>query len=179
MSIYEIYACHEESLPNILRIMSTKSVVDRIDHQILAALQEDARLSNKELATRVGLAPSTCSERFQRLVSTGTLLGFHAEVNREVLSIGLEALISVRIVRHSRKLLEKFQSDLLELTEVVELFHLAGANDFLIHVAVRDADHLRTLTMDQFTTRAEVEHMETALIFGHDRKSRLPNYAAE
>ena len=64
-----------------------------------------------------------------------------------------------------------FQRHVLSLAEVTDLYHVGGSFDFLCQVAVRDADHLRDLALDQFTTRPEVDHLETSLIFEHIRKS--------
>ena len=162
-----------------MRNMREKSKLNRIDFEILGALQNDARLSNKELAARVGLAPSTCLERVRRLHTIGALRGFHASVDPHVLGVGLQAMLSIRIRRHSRELIEQFHAHALALEEVIALYHLGGINDFLVHVAVRDADHLRTVVLDAFTTRPEVEHLETAFVFGFDTKPALPNYAVE
>ena len=159
--------------------MTSKHVLDRIDFEILAALQENARLSNKELAARIHLAPSTCLERVRRLRASGALQGFHAAVDPDVLGIGLEALVSVRMRRHTRHLLEEFQQHVLALPETVTIYHVSGAYDFLIHVAVRDPGHLRDLALDAFTSQEEVKHLETSLIFGHRHSRRLPSYAAE
>lgn len=148
--------------------------LDRIDFAILRALQNDARLSNKELAAKVGLAPSSCLARVKKLVDAGTLRGFHADIDPRALGIGLEALISVRLSQHSRELFESFRAHVLALPETVELFHVAGADDFLVHVAVRDADHLRDLALDAFTRRREVARLETSLVFEHSRKGALP-----
>ncbi len=151
-------------------------MLDRIDSEILALLQKNARLSNKELATSIGLAPSTCLERVKRLRDEGVLAGDHAEVNPESLGIGLQAMVAVRLQQHSREVFESFNSHALGLPGVIAVYHLAGANDFLVHVAIRDADHLRAMVLDDFTTRPEVEHLETALIFGYQRNAVLPNY---
>ncbi|MEM7052055.1 MAG: Lrp/AsnC family transcriptional regulator [Acidobacteriota bacterium] len=151
--------------------------LDRIDFELLAALQKNARMTNKELAARVGLAPSTCLERVRRLQREGALRGFHAEVSPQALGIGLQAMIAVRLQRHSRDLVGSFRRHALALAEVVAVYHLTGANDFLVHVAVRDPDHLRDLALDAFTTRSEVAHIETALIFEHQRSSTLPRLA--
>jgi DNA-binding Lrp family transcriptional regulator len=159
--------------------MPQKTLLDRTDFEILAALQNDARISNKELAAQIGLAPSTCLERVRRLRSSGALRGFHADVDPAVLGIGLEAIVAVRIRRHSRELIEQFQEHVLGLEEAAAVYHVAGANDFLVHVVARDAAHLRDLAMDAFTSRPEVEHMETALVFGHGQSRALPNYAAK
>lgn len=157
--------------------MSARSAWNRIDYEILEALQKDARLSNKELAAKVDLAPSSCLERVKKLRAGGALRGFHAAVDPEVLGIGLEALVAVRIRQHSRRLIDEFQEHALSLPETVTVYHVAGASDFLVHVAVRDAAHLRDLALDAFTTRDEVDHIETSLIFGHRGNRVLPNYA--
>jgi DNA-binding Lrp family transcriptional regulator len=151
--------------------------LDRIDFEILTSLQKDARLSNKELATQVGIAPSTCFERVKRLRKTGALRGFHAAVDPSALGIGLHALISVRLGRHSREVLADFWAHAEALPEVIAIYHLAGATDFLFHVAVPDVEALRCLALDAFTSRAEVEHLDTALVFDHRIKGALPNYA--
>lgn len=145
--------------------------LDRTDHALVAALQQDARLSNKELAARVGLAPSSCLERVRRLVRTGVLAGFHADVDPRALGVALEAMVAVRLVRHGRGEYEAFRRHALSLPEARAVFHVAGATDFLVHVAVRDSDHLRELILAAFTARPEVAHVETSLIFEHARNT--------
>ena len=151
--------------------------MDRIDFAILDALQNDARLSNKELAARVGLAPSSCLERVRRLVGDQVLRGFHADVDAKSLGIVLQAMISVRLQVHSLRAFESFESHLRALPEVVAVYHLAGAEDFMVHVAVRSTEHLHQLAMTQFSTREEVGHVNTALIFEVHRAVALPRYA--
>lgn len=77
--------------------------LDRIDRAILAHLQKNARLSNKELAAKVGLAPSSCLARVQRLTKQGVIKGFHAFVDPQALGIGLQALVAVKLKQHSRR----------------------------------------------------------------------------
>jgi DNA-binding Lrp family transcriptional regulator len=150
--------------------------LDEIDHNILETLQRDARLSNKELAATVGLAPSSCLERVRRLKQNGVLQGFHATVNPKELNIGLEAMIAVQLQRHSRNMVETFHNHIMGLPEVTAIYHVAGTHDYLVHVSVKDSDHLRDLALDAFTTRDEVAHIQTSLIFGSERKAVLPNY---
>lgn len=150
--------------------------LDRIDCAIINHLQKDARLSNKELATMVALAPSSCLARVQRLRAEGILLGAHAEVDPEALGIGLQALIAVQLRQHSRAQVKAFWKHVLALPETLAVFHVAGSHDFQVHVAVRDAHHLRDLALDAFTTRIEVAHIETSLIFECTRTGKMPNY---
>lgn len=151
--------------------------LDRTDHAIIGELQKNARLSNKELAARVGIAPSTCSERLRRLEDGGVFLGYHASVDPAALGIGMEAIVAVRLGRHDRAQVASFWQHAAGLREVVDIYHVAGANDFLVHVLVRDTGHLRELALSGFTSRPEVGHIETALVFSHERQAAWPDYA--
>lgn len=149
--------------------MPEKPSLDRIDRVILAALQRDARITNKELAVHAGLAESSCLERVRRLTRAGVIRGFHAEVDLQAMGVDLQALVSVRLARHTRRAFEAFRRSMLDLEHAVAVFHVAGSNDFLVHVAVRDSDALRELILDRFTSRPEVAHVETSLIYEHAR----------
>lgn len=150
--------------------------LDRIDFALLAALQNDARLSNKELAAHVDLAPSTCLERVRRLRAEGALLGAHHEVADEALGIGVQALVHVQLTRHSRDVVEEFESSVFEVDEVIAVYHVTGEHDFLLHVVVADPEHLRALLLDRFTTRDEVARVQTQILFSHRRKAVRPNF---
>ena len=127
--------------------------LDRTDFAILRELRKNARLPNKTLAERLGVAPSTALERVRRLREGGAIQGFHAEIQPRAVGIGLQAMISVRLARHARGDLDAFHAYLLTLREVLGFYHVAGANDYLLHVAVRDSNHLRDFALDAFTTR--------------------------
>jgi DNA-binding Lrp family transcriptional regulator len=159
-------------------MQAIKPYLDRTDRAILGLLQQDARLTNKELAARVGIAQSTCSERVRRLERTGVFEGFHAEVDLPLLGVGLQAMIAVRLQRHERTQVDRFRRHAESLPEVVAFYHMAGENDFLVHVVVRDSDHLRDIAMGAFTSQPEVTHIETSIIFEHTRFLRLPDYDA-
>ncbi len=153
-----------------------KRDLDRTDFAIIDALQNDARLSNKELAQQVHLAPSSCLERVRRLRQDGVLTGFHARVDPKALGIGLQAMIAVQLEHHSAGIVATLQEYFLAHPAVIATFYLAGRTDFLLHVAVRDADQLRELAADYLTSRPEVSHVETSLIFEHRARPDLPRY---
>lgn len=150
--------------------------LDRIDYEIVRLLRNNARLSNKELAQKVGLAPSTCLVRTRLLQQSGVLTGFKAEVSPAALGVGLQAMISVRLKRHYKPDVEAFRQHALELPEVVRFYHVAGPIDFLVHVWTKDSEHLRDLAMTAFTSRREVSHIETELIFEHVSCRDLPSF---
>ena len=154
-------------------------VLDRTDRRIVALLQDNARRSNKELAAEVGIAASTCSERVRRLEDEGVLTGYHADVEATALGIGLRALVAIRLSRHAAAEVGRFRDHALAMPEVIGLWHVTGANDFLVQVVVHDAEHLRDLAVSGFTTLPEVAHIETALVFEHVGKSGLPDLNRE
>ena len=152
--------------------------LDEIDRKIIRALQENARLSNKELAAKVHLAPSSCLERARRLKDSGVLASFRTSIDPSAIGIGLQAMISVQLRGHGAENREAFREHALAREEVVALYHLTGARDFMLHVAVRDADHLRRLIVEELSARAEIESLETSVILEETRRP-LPIFCGE
>lgn len=149
--------------------------LDRIDRRLLALLQKKARMTNKELAAQVGLAPSSCHSRVQRLIETGVVRGFHADVDPRALGIGLQAIVAVQLTGNPRARSESYVREIRSLPEVVNVYHVAGRNDLLLHVAVRDVEHMHELVMDKLSSRPEVNQLESTLIYEHTNAPQLPD----
>ena len=150
--------------------------LDRSDLEIVAELSKNARLSNKELAAKVGLAPSTCLLRVRKLTENRILRGFHAEVDPEAVGVGLQAIISIQLKEHSEHDFSQLRSHLTKVQEIVAIYHLAGKEDLMLHVAVRDSSHLRDFVIGELASRSEVRHLETKLVFESIRTGSLPQY---
>lgn len=150
-----------------------KQRLDSTDRTLVAILQNDGRLPNKELAARAGIAASTCLERVRALRARGVIHGFHADIDRLALGRGLEAIVAVRIRPHSRQFVDAFWHDALGFPEVVQVFHVTGADDFLLHVAVSDTEGLRNFVLDRLTVRPEVGHVESRVVYGQARRPAL------
>lgn len=143
--------------------------LDAVDRAILAALVEDGRTPNNALAARAGIAPSTCLARVRELRRRGVLRGVHADVDLAAVGHGLQAMIAVRLRSHERGEIEAFRRTAPGLPGVVSVFHVSGADDYLLHVAVADAGALRDFVLDHLTGHPAVVHAETSLIFEHVR----------
>ncbi len=146
---------------------SARRDLDEIDRAILAALHDDARMSNTELARRARIAESTCHKRVRALIASGVITGFHASIDAAALGLGLEALIAIRLHAHARGDLRRFQAYLERLPATRLVYFVAGDRDFLLHVAVRDAAALRELVSDTLSVREEVAATNTSVIFAH------------
>ncbi|CDR04492.1 Lrp/AsnC family transcriptional regulator [Streptomyces iranensis] len=145
--------------------MAETVALDPVDLQILRLLQNDARTTYRDLAAQVGVAPSTCLDRVARLRRSGVILGHELRLDPAKLGRGLEALLSVQLRPHRRELVGPFVERIRALPESRALFHLAGPDDYLVHVAVADTADLQRLVLDKFTSRREVARVETRLIF--------------
>jgi len=143
--------------------------LDRIDRAILAVLAVDARVSNKDLAERVGVAQSTCLARVRALRTSGVIRGFHADIDPHALGLDLQAMIAVRLQPDARRAMGEFTATLSRHPEVLEVYFVAGANDFLVHVATASTDELRRFVGDVLNRDPAVAGTETNLIFEHTR----------
>lgn len=157
--------------------MSTQRALDNTDIAILAELYARPNINNKALAERVGLAASSCHERVKRLYSDSIIEGSYLQVNPDVIGSHIQAMVAVRLSSHDRGTIAGFQQALLDTTEVVAIYHTGGENDFLIHVYVPNALHLRDFVFDRITARQEVIHVETALVYDFKLSRRLPHYS--
>lgn len=142
---------------------------DDVDREILRALAADARIPNSTLAAQVGVAPSTCLMRVRRLQETGAIVGFHADLSPAALGRPLQAVISVRLQAHARTRIGQFGEAIAALPGVLNVFFLAGANDFQVHVAAESADDLRDFVVENLSASRDVAMTETNLIFEHIR----------
>lgn len=149
--------------------------LDRIDIEIVRLLQNNARLSNKQLAAEVGLAPSSVHERTKRLWENGVLTGSHAQADPASLGIGLEALFMIGLVKHERGTVDRFMDDMLRIPEVRSAHLITGRYDLVVHVVVRDTRHLKNLALDQFTNRPGVSRIETSIIYDTRVNHELPD----
>ena len=142
--------------------------LDDTDRAIVEAVSQDARISNQRLADHVGVAPSTALARLRGLRERGVVRGFHAEVDLAALGRPLQAMIAVRLQSHARSRIRAFVADVAGLPEVLNVFFLAGKDDFLLHVAAASTSSLREF-VETLSSNGDVSYTETSLIFEHIR----------
>jgi DNA-binding Lrp family transcriptional regulator len=118
--------------------MTAGPKLDRIDCKILAALQEDARLTNQALSERVALSPSACLARVRRLEQDGVIQGYHARLDPFALDIGLVLYADITLEGHTPAELARFEDAILALPQVVEASHVTGSFDYILKVVVGD-----------------------------------------
>lgn len=148
--------------------------LDRTDFEIVRLLQKNARLSNKEIAAAVRLAPSTCHERIKNLQTSGVIRGAHADIDLRAVGLTLEALFFIELAKHERAVVDRFMSETESIPEVRRAFLVSGPYDLVVHVAVKDIEHLRNLAFDRFTSQPVVVKIETSIVFDSRVRNELP-----
>jgi Lrp/AsnC family transcriptional regulator, leucine-responsive regulatory protein len=118
-----------------------KIALDEIDRQIVAVLQADGRLSNVDLAQRVGLSPSPCLRRVKRLEREGVIEAYRAMLHRERIGLGLTVFVSVKIESHANQRADAFDREMMRMPEIVACHIVAGEADYLLEVVVPDLEH--------------------------------------
>lgn len=154
-----------------------KPTLDRTDFEIIRLLQKNARLSNKQIAAAVRLAPSTCHERIKNLQSSGVIRGAHADVDLRAIGLNLEALVFIKLANYERSVIDRFLSEVESIPEVRRVFLVSGRHDAIIHLAVRDIDHLRNLGFDRITNQPLIVNIETSIVFDSRTRNELPLFA--
>ena len=115
--------------------------LDRIDRKILSALRQDGRLTIAQLSEMVGLSSSPCWTRVKRLESLNIIEGYTANINAKAIGINELFFIEITLERHDDEILEQFSDALSQMPEVVEAHLVTGDYDYLVKVAVRNAEH--------------------------------------
>lgn len=144
--------------------MSDTAQVDGYDRKILALLQEEARLTNNDLAERVHLSASQCSRRRQRLEDAGYIRGYRAVLDRDRLGFSLVNVITVTLATHNRDNARRFAELLARLPEVQEAHALTGEMDYILKVVTPDLKSLAQFVNDVLLPHESVQHVKTAIV---------------
>lgn len=124
--------------------------IDRFDRQILQVIQQDGRISNQDLADRIGLSPSPCLRRLRALEEAGIVTGYRALVNAKALGFTLMALIYISMDKHTPERFEHFEMEISQISEVLECLLITGQDaDYQIKVIVRDMDAYQELLLNR------------------------------
>jgi DNA-binding Lrp family transcriptional regulator len=153
-------------------VLGRIDLVDALDRKILAALQQDGRLTITELAGRVGLSVSPCHRRLRELERSGAIRGYRAVVDADALGLSFEALVFVTMGREDRETLLAFEAAVAAIPQVVQAQRLFGDPDYLLRIVTADLAAYQRLQDDQLTSLPGVQRMTSTLVMKrivHDR----------
>jgi len=139
--------------------------LDRYDRHILAVLQREGRISNQELADRIGLSPSPCLRRVRALEEAGLIAGYRALLDARKLGLTLMALIHISMDRHTHERFENFEAEIRAIPEVVECLLITGQDaDYQLKAVVRDMDAYQELLLNRITRIAGVTGVHSSFV---------------
>jgi DNA-binding Lrp family transcriptional regulator len=147
--------------------------LDELDKAILGELQSDARRTNRDIAAAVGVLPTTALDRTRGLRDRGVIRGALLDVDLAKIGRPVQALIAVRVRPPSRRNIEGFLEWVSTLPQTIGVFVVSGDEDFLVHVAVQDNDHLYAFVIDRLTERPEVADVRTSVVYQHIRNQAV------
>lgn len=144
--------------------MTAVPKLDRIDCKILAALQEDARLTNQALSERVALSPSACLARVRRLEREGVIQGYHARLDPFTLDIGLVLYVEITLDGHTPAELAAFEKAIVAKPEVVEASHVTGSFDYILKIVVADMGEWTRIAEDLAGSNLGVDRINSYVV---------------
>ncbi|ABQ32847.1 Lrp/AsnC family transcriptional regulator [Bradyrhizobium sp. BTAi1] len=149
--------------------------VDSFDLRLLAALQDDGRLTNQELAEIAGLSASQCSRRRMRLEEDGVIAGYRAQLASQALGFELIAFIQITLATHSPDNAQKFRALVNRVDEIQEAYALTGDSDYLLKVVLRDLKSLSDIVNNVLMPHQSVAHVRSSIVLDRIKESaKLP-----
>lgn len=139
--------------------------LDRYDRSLLEVLQQEGRISNQDLAERIGLSASPCLRRVRALEESGLITGYHAVLDAKKLGLSLMALIHISMDRHTPERFANFEAQVSVLPEVLECLLITGQDaDYQLKVVVHDMDAYQTLLLEQITRIEGVSGVHSSFV---------------
>lgn len=150
--------------------------LDETDLAILRVMSASADITNKALAAKLGLAESTCAHRVRMLRRRGVIRDIRVRLDSAALGYPLQGIIKVRMRNHTPQNVRDLYDALAAIPHALQVFHVAGVDDFLVHVAVPSAEALRDTVLRHITVHPAVRSTETQLVFElRDGSGLLPS----
>ncbi len=148
-----------------------KRAIDAIDRRILAALQEDARLTVLQLAERAGLSPSPCARRVRLLEEAGVIKGYVAVVDQVAVGLPVSVFASIKLERQREEELDRFAQAVARWPEVVDCYLMTGQRDYLLRIVVEDLEAYERFLKDKLTRLDGVASIESSFALGQLKRS--------
>jgi DNA-binding Lrp family transcriptional regulator len=138
--------------------------MDNIDKKIITVLQKNARMTNADLAEKIGMTRSPVFERVKKLERTGVITKYIALVNPDMVGIRCFTYIEVTLIRHGQEAVERFIDSITKLHEVMECHHITGEADFLLKVATKDIAEYEDFILHKLTALPDVRNLKTMVV---------------
>lgn len=144
--------------------------LDHYDLRILQLLQHDARLTNKEIADKIGKSVSPVYERIRKLEAEGIILQYVAVLDKKKIDKSLTAYTHVQLKEHADHMMKSFEKEVIRIPEVMECYHMTGQYDFLLKVASRDMDEYYSFIISKIARLPNVGTVQSFFVLFEAKK---------
>lgn len=158
--------------------MNSHLKLDQLDKSILKILQVRGKITNARLSEEIGLSPAPTLERVKRMEQKGIIKSYHAELNSEMLGLGVNTFVQVSLKGHNKTNIDIFTSKIKEIDEVIECHHVTGSGDFLLRVVAKDIASYQVLMLEKVSDIEVVDSLQTMVILSTFKDSKsipIPN----
>ena len=138
--------------------------LDSIDRKILTILQQNARITNKELASQLGLSPPPTLERVKKLEQGGYITGYAARLDPKKIELGMIMMVSVSLHHHSKDAIDEFYRAVESLDEVLECYHVTGEDDFMLKVVSKDIMEYEQFVREKLTKLNSLGKIKSSVV---------------
>ena len=154
--------------------MKTEAKLDRLDRDILAVLQADARISLQDLSKQVGLSASPCWTRIRRMEESGVIEGYTVRLNAQAVGLAETVIVQVTLDSHSDEALFAFGRALADIPEVLEALLVSGDYDYILRIAVSDTRDYERLLRERLYKIPGLRHSKSSFVLRSLKQSALP-----
>jgi Lrp/AsnC family leucine-responsive transcriptional regulator len=141
-----------------------KYTFDALDRRVIAELQADARLTNVELARKIGLSPSPCLRRVKRLEKEGVIEGYRALLSRDRVGLGMTVFVSIKIEGHASEGADDFVAAVCAMPEVITFHLVSGETDYFLEVVAADLAHYQRFLLDRLLGMPIVREVKSNIV---------------
>lgn len=146
---------------------------DKTDLQIIRTLQKNGRITNLQLSGEIGLSPAPTLERVRKLENLGVIKGYHAEVDEEVLGLGIKTFIQIQLDFHQNNTIQTFAEEIQKIHEVTECHHVTGGCDFILKVYCKDIKAYEKLIMERISKIKIVKTFQTMMVLSTSKQESI------
>ena len=153
--------------------MNSKIKLDTIDRKILEILQSNAKITNANLATKIGLSPAPTLERVKKLENTGVIKSYHAMLDTDTVGLGVSTFVMVSLKGHNKDNIDKFIQSIEEIEEIIECHHVTGSGDFILKIISSDISSYQRLMLEKVSNIDVVDNMQSMVILSTFKNSKV------
>lgn len=140
--------------------------LDQLDKKLLSLLQADAKMTTKELSQQLNLSVTAVYERIKKMEREGIISGYVALLDRSKIDKGFVVFCHIKLMQHSKEFLTRFESEVVQLDEVLECFHVSGDYDYILKVMVKDMEAYRAFMVTKLTTLQHIGSTHSTFMIG-------------